>query len=161
MKCTAKQITALVDHIRDGKPPKLREGQSEEVYLDAALPGFGVRVLHTGAASWCVQWKRLGRQGKKTIGNVRVLDRPQAIEAARNMLAKIQLGILDPQEAKREAMRTAKVTFESVAALFLESKKRKDLRESSIRLMQLYLTGYYFSPLHKLPLDEIEVAPIV
>jgi integrase len=154
MKCDKAQIIKLTEQIRAGNPPKPRAGKFEDIYLDPALPCFGIRVLHTGAGSWFVQSKRLGRPRKITLGDVRVIDRPTAVEAARDVLAKIQLGILDPQAAKREAMRTAKVTFNSVVPLFL-AKKRPVLRKGSYRLYERILTLFYFQPLHKLPLDEI------
>jgi integrase len=154
MKCDRAQIIKLIDQIRAGNPPKPRAGKFEDIYLDPALPCFGIRVLHTGAGSWFVQSKRLGRPHKVTLGDVRVIDRPTAVEAARTVLAKIQLGILDPQAAKREAMRTAKVTFISVVPLFL-AKKRPVLRKGSYRLYERILTLFYFQPLHKLPIDEI------
>jgi integrase len=154
MECDQKRIRKLVKQIRDGKPPEVKDDKFEEVYRDVVLPGFGIRVLHTGAASWFVHYKRLGRQGKVTLGDVRVLDRDQAVEAARDVLAKIQLRILDPQAAKREAMRANKVTFESVVPLFLEHKG-KSLRGNTLTAYQRYLKGDYFRPLHKLPIDEI------
>src|SRR5262249_38718978 len=101
MKCTGKAITKLIERIRDGNPPLPPADRFEHIFLDPALRGFYIRILHTGAASWVVQSKRLGRAQKVTLGDVRVLDRPAAIEAARDILAKIQLRVLDPQAAKR------------------------------------------------------------
>jgi integrase len=103
-----------------------------------------------------VQWKRLGRQKKITLGNVLVLDRQAAIKAAKELLAKITLGTLDPHEARRERMRAAKVTFETVVPLFLEHKIRQgELRPATAKAWKRYLTGYYLQPLHGLPIDEI------
>ena len=48
-------------------------------------PDFYIRVLNTGVASWVVQWKRLGRQKKIALGDVLVLDRPEAIKAAQEL----------------------------------------------------------------------------
>jgi integrase len=155
MECDLKGLRKLVKEIRAGKPPKVPEGKFEEVYrvVNAGVPpGFHMRALHTGTCIFSVHWKRLGRQGKVTLGDARVLDPDQAIEAARDVLAKVQLRILDPQAAKREAMRTAKVTFESQVPAFLLAKK---LRPNTRARYQSYLTGYYFKPLHRLPLDEI------
>jgi integrase len=160
MEMDVKGIRKLVKKIRTGKPPAVAEGKFEDVYRHPLLPGFGIRVLHTGAAIWSVHWKRLGRQGKVSLGDVRVLDEPQALEAARDVLAKIQLRILDPQAAKREAMRANKVTFESLVPLFLEHKTKRGLRGQTLRAYERYLTGDYFGPLHKLPVDEISKGQI-
>jgi integrase len=87
-----------------------------------------------------------------------VLDREQAVEAARDVLAKIQLRILDPQAAKREAMRANKITFDSLVPLFLKAKEK--IRANSYKVYQRHLTGYYFKSLHKLPIDEITPSQI-
>jgi integrase len=155
-KSTAKDINKLVEQIRSGQPPELPEGTREKHYRDPALPGLHIRLLNTGVASWVVQWKRLGRQKKKALGDVLVLDRPEAIKAAKELLAKITLGTLDPHAARRERMRANKVTFKTVVPLFMEDKKRKgELRSSTAKPWKSYLTGYYFQPLHNLPIDEI------
>jgi len=156
MKCTIRDINNLVENVRAGQPPELPEGKSEEHYHDPAMRGVYIRVLDTGVASWTVQWKRLGQQKKITIGDVKVLDRPVAIEAAKDLLAKIQLEVLDPHEARRERMRANKVKFAKVVPLFLEDKKRRgELKPRTEQGWKIYLTGYYFKPLHSLPIDEI------
>jgi len=94
-KCTVQQINELVKSIRSNQPPKLPEEIQEERYYDPALTGFYIRLLKTGMASWVVQYKRLGRQRKITLGNVLVLNRPEAVKAGRELLAKMTLGLLD------------------------------------------------------------------
>jgi integrase len=164
IKYSAKEINRLVDEIRNGKLPAVPGGKGKELkFYDAtAMPGFYIRIWHGGNHPvWVVRWKRFGRQQKQTIGKVSVLNRDQAIKAAREQLAKITLGMLDPHAARREAMRTAKVTFASVVEPFLrykETHERKNagkLRGNTISQWRRYLTGYYFKPLHKMPIDEI------
>ena len=82
MKCTVREINQLIESIRSGQPPKLPEGKREEHYHDEILPGFYIRLLNTGVATWTLQYKCLGRQKKIKIGDVLVLDRAQAIKAA-------------------------------------------------------------------------------
>jgi integrase len=155
-KYAAKDINKLVEQIRSGQPPELPKGTREKHYRDPALPGLYIRLLNTGIASWVVQWKRLGRQKKLALGNVLVVDRVDVIEAAKDLLANVQLKTLDPHEARRERMRANKVTLATVVPLFLEQKIRQgDLRPSSAKLWKRYLTGYYFQSLHGLPIDEI------
>jgi integrase len=156
MENTVQAINRLIDRIRSGQPPELPEHVREKHYRDPVLPGLYIRLLNTGVASWVVQWKRLGRQKKIVLGNVRMLDRPVAIKAAKDLLAKVQLNQLDPHAAKRERMRAAKVMFKTVVPLFLEDKVRRgELRPATVKAWTRYLTGYYLEPLHGLPLDEI------
>jgi integrase len=161
-KYAAKDINKLVEQIRSGQPPELPKGKSEQHYRDPALPNLYIRLYNnTGMASWVVQYKQFGRQKKVRLGDVKVLDRlgeEGAIKAAKDLLAKVQLDRLDPQKAKRERMRANKVTFATMAPLFLEDKirKGKGLRPSTVKSWKLWLiTGYYFQPLHNLPIDEI------
>jgi integrase len=150
------QINKLIERIRSGQPPELPEGIREKHYHDPVLPGFYIRLLNTGVASWVVQWKRLGRQKKIRLGDILVLDRLDAIKAAKELLAKITLGTLDPHEARRERMRAAKVTFKTVVPLFIEKKKQTgELRPGTERRWNRTFTGYYFKSLHNLPIDEI------
>jgi integrase len=155
---TRAAVTKLVHQIRDGKPPKLPEGRSEELYWSPVFNDFGVRLLKSGTASWVWQHKTFGRTKRLTIGDVRVLDESEAQETAKRLWAKILLHRVDPQEAKAEAKRTAKVLFESVVDQFLKSKEN---RRSSTKVgYRLYLKGYYFKPLWKLPIDEVTAEQI-
>jgi integrase len=151
-KLSIDQVVALV---RDGKSPKPPEGKSEIFFYDPAQRGFGIRVLRSGVASWFIRHSIHGRQKRVVIGDVLALNRKTAIEAARKLLAKVQLHRLDPQEAKREALAAAKMTFEVVAADFLDRKRKERKRSGTLRGYQRYLTGYYFEPFHKRPFDEI------
>jgi integrase len=156
MKRTTQEINELIENIRSGHPPKLPERVREQHYYDPALPNFYIRLLNTGVASWVVQWKRLGRQKKITLGDVLVLDRPVAIKAARELLAKMTLGLLDPHEARREQMRANKTTFATQVPLFLERKKNAgEIKPSTAKAWNSYLTGYYLNTLHNLPVVEI------
>jgi integrase len=154
MKATRAEINERVRLIRDGNPPRLPHNRSEEVFWHPAFPSFGVRQTYTGQASWIVQYKLHGRSRKVTVGDVRLLDEMEARKAAKKILAKVELDRLDPQAAKEEARRSAKVTFESVTEQFL-AERQDSSRPSTQRVRKLYLGGYYFSSLHGLPIDEI------
>lgn len=160
MKCEKKQIARLVEQIRAGKAPQLTPGRFDEVYvLKHALGSFGsfgIRVLHTGAATWVLQSKLLGRQKKITLGPVQLLDLDEAFRIARDEASKLNLHRLDPLVARREAMRASKVTFESIVPLFLHHQAKKGQKPSSVRQWSGILTGYHFRRLHKLPIDEIK-----
>jgi integrase len=153
MKATRAEINERVRLIRAGKPPPLPHNHSEEVFWRRDLKGFGVRQTYTGQASWIVQYKMHGRSRKQALGDVTKLDELPAIEMAKNLWAKMYLDRLDPQAAKAEARRTAKVTYESVVEQFLPAWRH--VRAGSAAHYRRYLTGSYFKPLHGLPFDEI------
>jgi integrase len=155
-KCTVQQINKLIERTRSGQPPELPEGKREEHYHDPALRGLYIRVLRTGVATWTLQYKSLRRQKKIKLGSNLVLDRQEAIKAAKELLAKVTLDTLDPHKAKRERMRADKVTFATLVPLFLEHKIRHgELRPRTVKLWNSHLTKYHFQPLHRLPIDEI------
>jgi integrase len=56
-------------------------------------------------------------------------------------------------------MRANKVTFKTVVPLFLE-KRKGELRPGTAKNWERTLTGYYFQPLHGLPIDEITTEQI-
>src|SRR6266550_5071671 len=160
MQCNARKLSGIVSCIRAGKPPKL-EGKTEATYILTNALGtfgtFGIRQWGTGA-SWFLQTKRNGKPTKDKIGDVQVLDLDQALKAAKELSAKMQLGLLDPVEAKKTAMRAAKVTFETLVPVFLKSPGKDSTQRSggTTATMTRYLTDRrYFGPLHKLPIDEI------
>jgi integrase len=150
-----KSIEQVVSSIRDGKPPKPPEGKSEIFFADPAQQGFGIRVLRSGVASWSIRHSVRGQRKRVVIGDVLVLNRKTALEEARRLLAKVIVDRFDPQEAKRKALEAAKMTFEVVAADFLDRKREERKRSGTLRGYERYLTGYYFEPFHKRPFQEI------
>jgi Arm DNA-binding domain len=151
-KLSVDQVVALV---RDGKPPKPPDGKSEIFFHDPAQPGFGIRVLRSGVASWFIRYSVRSRQTRAVIGDVLVMTRKIAVQEARRLLLKVQVDRHDPQKAKRDAIESAKMTFEVVAADFLDRKRKERTRSGTLRGYKRYLEGYYFEPFHKRPFDEI------
>src|SRR5262245_9220519 len=154
MKATREEINKLVSEIRDGKPPRLPHNHSEVTYWHPAFPGFGVRQTYTGQASWIVQYKMHGRTRKQVIGDVRYLDEAEAKAEAKRLWARVMLDRADPQAAKEAARRAAKITFKKTVEEYLQDSVHR-LRPKTLIKYRHQLTGYYFKPLHDLPLDEI------
>jgi integrase len=152
MKATRAQINELIRRIRAGEKPRPPGNHSEVVYEHPLLQCFGVRLTHKGQASWRYQRKVHGKNRKVTFGDVRLLDEKQALERARQLGAKLELEILDPQEAKARAREAAKVTFASVAEDFLKSR---NIRPATLRHYVRHLRGNYFKSLHRQQFDGI------
>src|SRR5882672_5112855 len=82
------------------------------VYIayDSNLPGFGCRVTPTSAKSWIVEYRPQGggrRTSKKriTLGPITKLAPEAARQAAKEILARVQLGedIAAQRAARRQA----------------------------------------------------------
>jgi hypothetical protein len=94
-------------------------GRSEAIYFDEALPGFGIRIRAGGKRTWTVQYRVGTKQRRVTLGTVEVLDPDKARLAARETLAKVQLGA-DPQIERAETKARASVTVGAVVSRYLE-----------------------------------------
>jgi integrase len=136
LKLDAKTVASL----------KLPDGKDDDIFWDAHLAGFGIRLRAGGHRSWVAQYRAHGRTRRLTIGSVEKLNPIEARKTARMELAKVELGG-DPQGAKQEQRRQAVHTLRAVAGAYLEAKA-SELRPSSLRVTRLYLTGAYFKPLH-------------
>lgn len=90
----------------------------ETVVWDAALPRFGLRVRPGAAAVYVVKFRnRYGRQRKLTLGEAALLSLDQARDAARTVLAEVDLGgdPLDRRVADRQAITVAEVCDRFIA----------------------------------------------
>ena len=72
------------------------------VFCDAHIAGLRLRVTEKGAKSWAVAYRAGGRQRLSTLGSYPILGLAGAREAARQLLAKVELGA-DPAAERRAA----------------------------------------------------------
>jgi site-specific recombinase XerD len=132
-------------------------GKQDAIFFDDDLTGFGLRLRAGGGRirkTWVAQFRSHGRTRRMKIGTVEKLSVEQARKAARQILAKVELG-QDPQGAREAKRRAAVHTLINVATDYLDARK-PDLRPASFRVTKLYLTGRaYFGPLHTTAIGEI------
>jgi integrase len=151
LKLDAKTVVAVT----------LPKGQDELFVWDTELEGFGYR-LRRGAkrlrGCFVIQYRARGHSRRLTIGDANKLTAVQARDAARKLLARIELGH-DPQAEKETDRVAAARTFRSVAEAYLAAKKSR-LRPNSYRGTELYLTGPYFRPLHAMAIGSISRADL-
>jgi integrase len=140
----------------------LQRGKPEVFAWDTALAGFGFRLRRRPDGrmlrTWVAQFRADGRTRRVTIGDAQRLGALQAREAARKLLARVELGH-DPVAEKAAKRQRAARSFRSVVDAYLEAK-RLELRPSSFRIARLYLTGSYFRPLHPIGIADITQADV-
>jgi integrase len=134
-------------------------GDSEALLWDTTLKGFGYlcRRDASGAIrkSFVIQYRFAGQQRKLKLGDANKLNVEQARKKAEKLFAQILLGT-DPQAVKdAQRIEAAKLTFAQAVEQYLQMKAG-ELRPSSLKSLQLYLTGpAYFPTLHRKPLDSV------
>jgi len=151
MKLDAK----LTDKIIAGL--SLPDGKDEEIFWDGELEVYGCRLRRNLKGkvrrTLVVQYRRVGRSPRITLGTAEVLGAEQGRRAAKKLLARIALGE-DPQAEKTARRSADKFTFRTLADEHL-SAKQPTVRPRTFVESQRYLCGPYFKALHSLPIDQI------
>ncbi|QRM28680.1 site-specific integrase [Microvirga sp. VF16] len=132
----------------------LPPGKSELLVFDDALPGFGLRIRAGGKRTWIAQYRVGSKQRRVSLGTVEALNADKAREAARGILAKVQLGG-DPQTEKAESRARAAVTLGSVAKRYLEEHAKPKLKPRSYEEIERHLT-HHWAAMGELPLHQIK-----
>jgi integrase len=147
MKIDSKTVATLAT---------IPDGKTEHFYWDESMRRFGLRLRRSGKVvrrSWVVQYRHAGASRRMTIGKVEVLNPEQARDAARRVLAKVDLGG-DPADDRQERRAKDRLTFKHLVAEYLEAK-RGELRPETFRSSKSFLTGSYYKQLHSTPIDKI------
>jgi integrase len=146
-KLDAKTVAALT----------LPRNKGEAFLWDAEITGFGYRLRRAADGgllrSYVAQYRAGGRLRRVTIGDAEKLTTAQAREAARKVLARVELGH-DPQAEKVEKRRRDAHTTKAVIEDYLAAKQ-SELRPQSYRVKKLYLTGPYFQALHPIAVTDV------
>jgi integrase len=152
LKLDAKTVVALA----------LPKGKAEDFAWDAELENFGLRLRRRAAGgllrNWVTQYRANGHTRRVTIGSADKISPAQARDAARKLLARVELGH-DPQ-AEREAKRQQQArTVGAVIPDYLATRQT-ELRPASLRVAKIYLTGSYFKPLQTMAVSSVTRADV-
>ncbi len=143
MKLTAQSATGLT----------LNPDESDRIWFDDSVAGFGLRVRQSGARSWIFQYK-IGRTTRRlVIGQASAIKVGRAREIASEHHAKVRLGG-DPVAEKRTRVERASHTFGALVHRYLGQQKT-ELRPGSFREVNRHLEAHG-KPLHGLPVDSID-----
>ena len=143
MNLTAHSVAAL----------KLDSGETDRIWFDDAVPGFGLRVRSAGSRSWIFQYK-VGRTTRRlVIGSAAAIKVAKAREIAGRHHAAVKLG-RDPAAEKRTQVERASHTFGGLVEKYLVQQKT-ELRPGSLREVTRHLETHS-KPLHALPVDTID-----
>lgn len=86
------------------------QGGKETLYWDDEVPGFGLRVMPSGAKAWIIQYRNQhGRTRRMTFGKVGRLTPDEARKEARQKLAGVDRGD-DPAAARAGARKAITVS---------------------------------------------------
>lgn len=123
MKLTAKGLATA----------RLRAGETDRIFFDDDIPGFGLRVRAGGSKGWIFQYALGDKQRRLSLGAATA----ESFKAVKDTDGKVKLGIRDlvaqlhakvklgqdPAGDKTESRKRASDTFEAVAKKFLAAKK--------------------------------------
>jgi integrase len=101
-----------------------------DVYWDASLPGFGLKVTKTGHKSYVVQYRNRQRKSAQMTLNA-VLGLSEARREAKAILGQVAKGA-DPVAEKRQAAQASEDTVRAVAESYLRREGPK-LRSAAER----------------------------
>jgi integrase len=132
---------------------KLKAGETDRIWFDDVVPGFGLRVRDTGSRSWVFQYKIGAKTRRLVIGQASAIKLARAREIAGEHHAKVKLG-RDPAGEKRAQVQRASHTFDALVKKYLD-QQRTELRPGSYDEVARHLEKHA-APLHAFPLDTID-----
>jgi integrase len=119
--------------------------------------GFGLRLRRASSGRilrhWIFQYRQHGRTRRMIIASAHTVTPAQALERARKLHAKVELGG-DPQATKAERRERDSLSLRSVVSDYLAQKTA--VKEGTLRMLRAYLEGpLYLKPLHGIPFDRV------
>jgi integrase len=111
---------------------------------DDTLPGFGIRIMSTGALSYVAQAKVHGRTVRQTLGRHGILTPDQARRKAKEALGRMAEGRNPIAEKRRE--KAVSKTLEDVTGDYLKNRRTRDgkpLKERTKKDIRYHLEGTF------------------
>jgi integrase len=151
MKLTARTVAGL----------RLADGQTDKIFFDDDVPGFGLRVRDNGSRNWVYQY-RIGTKTRRImLGTAGSMDAVLARKTASNLFHKVKLGG-DPAREKDTARQEADNTFGVLAEQYYEARKLDWAPRNAVDVRRHLFN--YAAPIHRLPIASLshkEVADLL
>lgn len=135
----------------------LSAGESDKIFFDDEVSGFGLRVRKGGSRKWVVHYRQGGIQRRHTLGLASVLTVEEARRKARKVLVDVDDG-KDPAAAKVAKRAAAGLIFSSVMEDYLAARQR-DMKPRSHQECTRHLK-LHWKPLHGLAIASVS-RPVV
>jgi integrase len=142
---------------------KLERGETDKIFIDDQIPGFGLRVREGGSRKFVLHYRIGGKQRRYTIGTP---STALTVQEARNRANRALLEVADgedPAAQKATAKVDAKNSFKSVADDYIEFLKQRmaagDLKPRSYVEIERHLLKH-LKPLHPLVIGSVTRATV-
>jgi integrase len=131
---------------------RLEQGQTDRVWWDEDISGFGIRLRDGGSRTWIYRYRIGSKQRSVILGSATAVPLAVARKNASGLAARIRLGE-DPALDRDNARLEADNTFGVLAQQYLETRKA-EWRPVTYTEIKRHLTKYAKS-LHRVPIAAI------
>lgn len=118
----ARIIADELATLRRFDPGRRPSGKARRVEWSEKLPGFGIRYYGSGRSTYIVQSRMNGVTRTITLGNANVLSKSQALNCARRILLRAQVGE-DPASKRKEVRKVP--TYDDFLAIYWKQAAAK------------------------------------
>ena len=131
---------------------RLEQGQTDRVWWDEDISGFGIRLRDGGSRTWIYRYRIGSKQRSVILGSATAVPLAVARKNASGLAARIRLGE-DPALDRDNARLEADNTFGVLAQQYLETRKA-EWRPVTYTEIKRHLTKYA-KPLHRVPIAAV------
>ena len=140
----------------DRKSSRGRKGRLRTTSWSDKLPGFGTRIYDSGKHVYVVQARMQGTTRTVTLGNTNILSEKQAMDVARKVLIRAQVGENPAEERKT----TRKIpSYDDFLQIYWD-KMRPKWKQSTRLTQSVYRCRYLDGAFPGKFVDEIEEADV-